>query len=346
MHSRRITALVVSLLLTLILTNSWLIASDEASHLSIEQTWLVGGDDRWDNLTLDVAAHLLYISRAQHVQVVDTTTGKLVGDIVGFKHTHGVALDAAGKYGYVSDGEANQVVVFDRTSWQITTRIDAPQGPDFILFEPKTERVLAFNHVSFDASVIDTSTNKVVATIPLPGEPEGAQADGKGAIYLNIETAHMLVRIDADTLKVTAKWPLAPCERPTGLGFDQAHQRLFAVCGNEKLVAVDAGTGAVVATAAIGKRADGAAYDAKRGLVFSSNGEGTLSVFRQKADYQYELVQTLPTRQGARTMALDQTTGVLYTVAAGSTPAPAPTPENPKPKPGIAAGTFVVLKIK
>ena len=309
------------------------------------QVWPLSADDRWDNVILDAKAQLLYISRATLVQVVDTKTGKLAGEITGFQHTHGVALDTAGKYGYISDGEANQVVVFDRATRKIVARIDAPTGPDFIIFEPKTERVLAFNHTSYDATVIDSKTFKIIATIPLPGEPEGAQADGTGTIFLNIETAHALVRIDAQQLKVTATWPLAPCTRPTGLGFDVAHRRLFSVCGNQKLVAVDTSNGKVVSESAIGARADGVAYDLKNALVFTSNGDGTLSIFSQQSPDKYELVQTLATRVGARTIASDPTAKFLYLVTAYLGPTPAPTAETPKPRASILPNTFVVLKV-
>lgn len=329
----------------LVLMTATALGDNGAAKFKVEQTWPIGGDGRWANLTLDADAHLLYISRATHVQVVDTNTGKLAGDITGFRHTHGVALDAAGKYGYISDGEANRVVVFDRVSRQIVTKIDAPQDPDFILFEPKTERVLAFNHTSYDATVIDTKTNQVITTIALPGEPESAQADGNGVVFLNIETAHMIVRIDARELKVTAKWPLAPCERPTGLGFDPDHQRLFSVCGNQKMAIVDSAAGKVVATADIGARADAAAYDTKHGLVFSSNGDGSLTILSQVSKDRYEPMQTLSTRRGAGTMALDADTSTLYLVTADFAPTSVPTGQNPKPGHSFAPNTFVVLKV-
>lgn len=329
----------------LVLMAGTVLGASGPEHFKVERSWPIGGEGRWANLTLDANAHLLYISRTTHVQVVDTNTGELVGDITGFKHTHCVALDAAGKYGYVSDGEANQVVVFDRASRQVVTKIDAPQDPDFILFEPKTERVLAFNHTSYDATVIDTKTNRVITTIALPGEPESAQADGNGAVFLNIETVHMLVRIDVPELKVTAKWPLAPCERPTGLGFDPDHHRLFSVCGNQKMAIVDSVAGEVVATADIGARADAAAYDAKHGLVFSSNGDGSLTILSQASKNHYEPVQTLSTRRGAGTMALDAATGTLYLVTADFAPTLAPTAQNPRPRSFIVPNTFVVLKV-
>lgn len=321
------------------------LAAAPAAPFKVLEVWPIGADDRWDNLTLDAEAHLLYISRGTLVQVVDTKTGKLAGEITGFKHTHGVALDTAGKYGYISDGEANQVVVFDRASRKIIAKIDAPTGPDFILFEPKTEYVLAFNHTSFDATVIDTKTLKIVATIPLPGEPEGARTDGTGTIYLNIETAHTLVRIDARQLKVTATWPLAPCTRPTGLGFDPERKRLFSVCGNQTMVVVNSDNGNVVSVSPIGAHADGVAYDRRDALVFTSNGDGTLSIFSQQSPDKYELAQTLATRAGARTIAIDPATNILYLVVADLGPLPAPTAETPKPRAPVVPNTFVVLKV-
>ena len=319
--------------------------AEDAPQFKLKETWLIGGDDRWANLTLDARAHLLYISRATHVQVVDTNTGKLAADITGFKHTRAVALDAVGKYGYVTDGEANQVVVFDRSSRQVVLKIDAPQDPDFIIFEPKTERIFAFNHTSYDATVIDAKSNKVITTIALPGEPESAQVDGKGNIFLNIETANMIVRIDAQALKVTAKWPLAACERPTSLGFDPDRQRLFSVCGNQKMAIVDSVAGKVVATADIGARSDGAAYDASHALVFSSDGDGTLTILSQTSNDRYKLMQTLSTRVGARTMALDPATGTIYLVTADFAPPASPAAGDPKPRPSIVPNTFVVLKV-
>jgi YVTN family beta-propeller protein len=334
----------IATLLVLIMTAATALDASGAPQFKVQQTWQIGGEDKWANLTFDAHAHLLYISRTTHVQMVDTDTGKLTGDITGFTHTHAVALDVVGKYGYVTDGDANQVVVFDRASRQIVTKIDAPQDPDFIIFEPKTERVLAFNHTSYDANVIDTKTNRVIATIALPGEPETAQADGKGIIFLNIETAHMIVRIDAQELKVTAKWPLAPCERPTGLAFDPDHQRLFSACGNQKMAIVDSVTGKVVGTADIGARADAAAYDARHALVFSSNGDGSLTILSQVSADRYEPMQTLSTRVGARAMALDAVTGTLYLVTADFAPA-TPTALDPKPRPSIVPNTFVVLQV-
>ena len=193
------------------------------------------------------------------------------------------------------------------------------------MFEPKTERIFAFNGRSKNATVIDTHTNKVVETIALPGKPEFPRADGKGTVFVNIEDTSQIARIDAATAKVTALWSIAPCEEPSGMAIDIAHNRLFSVCGNKQMAVVDAASGKVVASPAIGNGPDAAAFDANHAVAFSSNGEGTLTILSQKSANEYSLLQTLPTKQGARTMALDPTTGTVYTVTADFGPRPAAT---------------------
>lgn len=320
-------------------------AADSAGPYKVQQTWKIGGDGGWDYLTVDSAAKLLYIARGNRVQIVDLQSGKLATEITGFKGVHGVALDSTGKYGYISDGGSNNVAVFDRGTHKVTQTIDAGTNPDGILFEPKTERIFAFNGRSKNATVIDTHTNKVVETIALPGKPEFPRADGKGTVFVNIEDTSQIARIDAATAKVTALWSIAPCEEPSGMAIDLAHNRLFSVCGNKQMAVVDSTSGKVVASPAIGNGPDAAAFDASHSLAFSSNGEGTLTILSQKSANEYSLLQTLATKQGARTMTLDPATGTVYTVSADFGPRPAATTENPRPRPPILPDSFVVLVV-
>ncbi len=320
-------------------------AADSTGPYKIQQTWKIGGDGGWDYLTVDSAAKRLYIARGNRVQVVDLEGGTVTAEITGFKGVHGVALDATGKYGYISDGGSNNVAVFDRGTHKVIQTIDAGTNPDGILFEPKTERIFAFNGRSKNATVIDTHTNKVVETIALPGKPEFPRADGKGTIFVNIEDTSQIARIDAATAKVTALWSIAPCEEPSGMAIDLAHNRLFSVCGNKQMAVVDSTSGKVVASPPIGNGPDAAAYDSSHSLAFSSNGEGTLTVVSQKSANEYSILQTLATKQGARTMTIDPTTGMLYTVTADFGPRPAATTENPRPRPPILPDSFVVLVV-
>jgi YVTN family beta-propeller protein len=309
---------------------------------NIQDKWKVGGEGGWDYLIADSAAHRLYITHGGRVEVLDSATGKSIGAITGLKGTHGVALDEAGKYGYISDGGANAVVVFDRQSLQTVTSIPAGANPDGIVFEPVTKTVWAFNGRSKDVTVIDTASQKVIATLPLPGKPEFPVADGKGVVFDNIEDKNMIVRLDAKSPKVTATWSVSPCESPSGLAMDRAGRRLFAVCDEKKMAVVDADTGKMIATPEIGNGPDAAGFDPKTKLAFSSNGEGTITIV-DAGNNSYKVLQNLATQQGARTMALDTATGKIYVVTAQFGPRPEPTASNPRPRPAIILDSFTVI---
>jgi YVTN family beta-propeller protein len=306
--------------------------------------WKLGGDGGWDYLLADPPAHRLYLTRGARVDVVDTQSGKLVGSIASLHGTHGIALDTAGKFGYISDGGGNAVVVFDRATLATVATIPAGTNPDAIVFEPATKTVWAFNGRSKDATVIDAATRKVVATIPLPGKPEFAVVDGKGTIFDNIEDKSELVRLDAKTDKLTAEWPLTGCDGPSGLSFDVAGGRLFSVCDGKKMAVTDAHTGKSIANPAIGDGPDAAGWDAAHKLAFASCGEGVLSVIDAGAP-GYPAIENLPTQRSARTMAYDSAADRIYLASAEFGPRPEPTADNPRPRPPIVPGSFAVLVV-
>lgn len=320
------------------------VAADQSGPYKVEARWKIGGEGGWDYLTADPHAHLLYLTHGTRVDVVDTKTGKSVGSITGLQGVHGVALDAQDKYGYISDGKANAVVVFDRHSFKTVASIPTGTNPDGVVYEPVTKTVWAFNGRSNDANVIDTTTQKVVSTIKLPGKPEFPVADGKGTIFVNVETKNSIVRLDAKTMLATATWPLAGCESPSGLAIDTAHRRLFSVCDGKKMAVTDADSGKVLATPDIGDGPDAAGYDAAHQLAFSSNGDGTLTVVSTAAD-KFMVVQNLATEKSARTMAFDSSTGRIYLVTAQFGPRPAATTENPHPRPPVLPDSFTVLVV-
>ncbi|MGC1784923.1 MAG: YncE family protein [Acidobacteriaceae bacterium] len=318
----------------------------QTPKFQVEKTWHIGGDGGWDYLTADAGAHRLYIARGNRVQVVDIHTGKLIAEMSGMDHTHGIALNTNGKYGYVSDGGAGMVRVFDRATLKVIANVPAEKNPDAIIFDPATKRVFAFNGRSNSATAIDTSTNRALQNVPLPGGPEFAQADGSGNVYVNLEDKNQIERIDSRTLKTTANWSISPCDSPSGLSIDRAHHRLFSVCDNKVMAVVDTDNGRVVATVAIGNGPDATRYNARRHLVFSPNGQdGTLTIVRQNSPDSYTPVQTVVTQKGARTMALDRATGTIYLVTAKFGPRPPTTASNPHRRPAIVPDSFVVLVV-
>lgn len=309
---------------------------------AVQDKWKVGGEGGWDYLLDDSSAHRLYITHGTRVEVIDSNTGKSIGAITGLKGTHGVALDEDGKFGYISDGRANAVVVFDRGTLATVATIPAGTNPDGITFEPVTKTVWAFNGGSHNVTVIDTATRKVIATVALPGKPEFPVADGTGQVFDNIEDKNEIVRLDAKNPNITATWPLGGLESPSGLAIDRKGKRLFAVCDGKKMAVVDAVSGRLLATPAIGDGPDAAGYDPKAKLAFSSNGDGTLTVIDASGS-SYKVLQTLTTQRGARTMTLDPATGKVYLVSAEMGPRPAATAENPRPRPAITPDSFTVL---
>ena len=305
--------------------------------------WKIGGAGGWDYLLADPSAHRLYVTHGPRVEVIDTTSGKVVGAITGLKGTHGVALDGEGNFGYISDGGANAVVIFDRKTLATVASVPAGTNPDGIVYEPVTKTVWAFNGRSNNATVIDTASRSVVATIALPGKPEFPQADGKGGVFDNIEDKSVIVRFDAKSKTLTDTWPVTGCESPSGMAIDREHSRLFAVCDGKKMAVVDSKSGKVLALPAIGDGPDAAGYDAKDQLAFSSNGDGTLTVVDAKAGYKP--LQTLQTKKGARTMAYDSGTDRVYLVTAEYGARPEPTTANPRPRPAVVPDSFTVLVV-
>jgi YVTN family beta-propeller protein len=314
------------------------------NRYSVQSRWTIGGEGGWDYLTADAAAHRLYVTHGTRVEVLDTRSGRVIGSIQGLQGIHGVALDDTGKFGYISDGRAGVVVVFDRANLEKLDSIPVGTNPDGIVFEPVTKTVWAFNGRSSNVSVIDTATRKVIATIALPGKPEFPVADGKGTIFDNIESKNSIVRLDARTKTLTATWPLTNCESPSGLAIDRAGRRLFTVCDSKTMNVVDANSGKVLARPTIGDGPDAAAYDAADKLAFSSNGDGTLTVVDAGKD-GYPVIQSLATEKGARTMSFDSGTGRIYLVTAKFGPRPAATAANPRPRPAIVPGSFTVLVV-
>jgi DNA-binding beta-propeller fold protein YncE len=309
------------------------------------KTYKLGGEGGWDYLIADSAARHLYISRSTHVIVLDLDSGKTVGDIADTPGVHGIALAPDLGRGFTSNGREGTVSIFDLKTLATSGRVKVGDNPDAILYDPSSKRVFTFNGKSQDSTAIDAASGKVLSTIKLDGKPEFAATDGEGEVFVNIEDKSELTVIDPNSLAVKAKWPLAPCEEPSGLSMDRAHRRLFVGCDNKMMAVVDADTGKVLATPPIGDGVDATAYDDAAHLAFASCGEGVLTIIREESPDKFSVAETVPTQQGARTMALDSKTHNAYSVTANFGPPPAPTADNPHPRRSIVPDTFVVLVV-
>jgi DNA-binding beta-propeller fold protein YncE len=309
----------------------------------VEKTFNIGGDGGWDLLAVDPDAHRLYVPRGNRVVVVDTEDGRSVGEIPDTQGVHAVALAPALNKGFSSNGKAGTVTVFDLKALKVLQTVKAGDNPDAIVFEPVSKMVICFNGRSKDATVINAEDGTVAGTIGLGGKPELAVVDGHGKVFVNIEDTSEVLRLDPKGLKVEARYPLAPGEGPSGLAIDPVHKRLFAACGNEKLIVLDADSGKVLATPAIGKGVDGAEFD-PAGYALTSNGEGTLSVVSTTAD-RFEVVQTLPTGERAKTLTIDPRSRRVYIPTAEFEAPKQGAPDAPRPRPTVKPGTFKVIVV-
>jgi YVTN family beta-propeller protein len=316
------------------------------AKMQVIQRWKIGGGGGWDYLTVD-GRHRLFLSRGTQVDVVDTQSGTVIGTIPDTQGVHGIALAPDLHRGFTSNGRADSVTVFDLDTLKTLQEVKVPaHNPDCIVYDPTGKHVFTFDGRSKDVTVLDAMTLAVVATIPVPDKPEFAQDDDAGHIFVNIESeAGQMVVIDTHKLTVQSTWPLPGCSSPSGLAIDRRHHRLFSVCDGNVMAVTNGETGAQVAQVPIGKGPDAAAYDEKRGLVFSSNGEGTLTVVRQESADHYSVLDTVKTQAGARTLALDPASGRVYLVTAEFGPAPTPTTEQPHPRPVPIPDSFTVLVV-
>ena len=280
------------------------------------KTWKLGGEGGWDYLNVDSDGHRLFIARSTRVMVVDTESGKLLGEVPDTPGVHGTALVPELGRGFISAGGEDTVVIFDFKTLKVLNKVKVGTRPDAIIYDPFTKRVFTFNARSHDTTALDASKGEVAGTLALGGKPEYAVSDGKGTMWVNIEDTSELVQFDPQKLAVKARWKLTGCEEPSGLAFDAKNRRLFAGCGNKVMTVVDADSGKVLATPAIGNGCDGTVFDPERGNAFATAHDGTLTVVHEDTPDKFSVAQTVTTQPSARTVTLDPKTHLVYTVAA------------------------------
>ncbi|HVB29056.1 MAG TPA: YncE family protein [Terriglobia bacterium] len=315
------------------------------AHYHIVKKVVLGGEGGWDYLGFDAQNRHLFVSHGTQVLVIDPDTVRVVGNIPNTLGVHGIAVAPELNRGFTSDGRSDQVAVFNlKTLKTIGTVKVTGHNPDGITYDPSSQRVFTFNGRSDNATAIDAKTLKVVGTISLGGKPEFAVPDGRGMIYNNLEDKSVELAIDSHTLQIKSRWPMSPCDSPSGLAIDVEHNVLFAGCHNEIMTMINAGTGKVIATVPIGGGVDANRFDPGTGLAFSSNGTGTLTVVREETPTEFKVVQNVATERGARTMEVDPKTHRVFLVTARFGPRPAGAAGQGRPRrPPIVPNSFTLL---
>src|SRR3984893_14928919 len=290
-----------------------------------------GGSEYFDYINFDAAARRVYLSHGTEFIVVDADKGTTVGTISGLKRSHGVALVPELSRGFISDGGAAQIVIFDLKTLKTIGQIKGEDDADSIIYDPASKHVFVFNGTPKSATVIDPAKGTVVATMPLGGAPEQAVADGKCMIYDNLEDMKELIAIDSRDLKIKSRWPLAPAGQPVSIAIDRVHRRLFIGGRKPKMgVIMDGDSGEIIGQPfPVGDRVDANVYDPETGLIAAATREGTLHIVHEDSPDKYSVVETVKTEFGAKTMGLDPQTHNLYLDTSDFGPPPAPTAEQP-----------------
>jgi DNA-binding beta-propeller fold protein YncE len=299
----------------------------------------LGQPDRWDYVVYDDQTRRVYVAHGDRLDVIDARSGTLVGSVQGITGgTHGTAVSLRSGQGFTDDGRSGKVVAFDLRTLKVTRQIPAEVDADAIALDRATGHIFVIEGDPAAMTVIDPKTDTPVATIKAGEKLEYGEGDGHGSIYIAGVTTGNLIKIDARTNGVAARWPVPGCTSPHGLAVDARTDRIFLGCANSVMAAVDGNSGRLVATLPIGRGNDAVAFDSARRRVFSSNGrDGTISVFQQVSPDRYVALPTIPTPVSARTMSVDPRTGQLFVAGADTAPAA------PAGRPSVRPGTLRLM---
>jgi DNA-binding beta-propeller fold protein YncE len=298
----------------------------------------VGGEGGTDYLTAEPGTGRVFVSRSIHVMVLDGRSGKVIGDIPDTPRTHGIALVPKWHHGFTTNAGDSTVSVFDLQTLAVIRKVVIPSGGlDGIMYDAADDRIILTNHSrpKGTATALDPNTGAITGEAILEDDsPEGAATDGKGTLYVNNEGTSTMQVLDAKTMTPRASWPLAPCEGPTGIAYDQADNRLFVGCSDTSVV-VDPKTGRVVATIPNGDGVDALGWDPQDRLIYIPAGrDSSVTIVHQDGPDAYRVVATVTTMTGAKTISVDRTTHIAYLFQPAYGPAPAPAPDAPPPVPG------------
>lgn len=328
------------MLATLLLVFSMAMASFAQKTYGIKKTFHIASPGGWDYLAIN--DNELYVSHGNQVNILNKTTGDSIGILENTNGVHGIAFIPSLNKGYTTNGRLNNVTVFDLATHKILDQIATGQNPDAILYDDFSKQIITCNGRSNDLTIIDPISGKLIATIPVGGKPETAVTNHAGKLYVNIEDKNEIAVVNTNTHKVEQHWSLGDAEGPTGLAMDVVTKRLFAGC-EKILIVLDANNGNIISKLPIGDGCDGVAFDNATQTIFTSNGEGNMTVINEKGPNKFVIASTVITKRGARTITIDESSHLLYLPTAEFEPLPANAKQGDRPK--MKAGTFQVMVI-
>lgn len=307
----------MSLILVTVVFLFQMISPAQTLKYKIVKTIPVGGETRWDLLAVDETYNRLFVSHSSSVEVLNISTDSLIDKIKNLEGVHDIAFAPKLNKGFISNGRDSSVTVFNLKTLKISDKILVTgQNPDAILYDPFSNNLFTMNGRADNSTAIDAGSDKVIGTIKLDGKPEFAVSDSKGKVFVNIEDKNEIQEFDPVSLKILNTWVIAPGAGPTGLAIDIKNNRLFSACGNKLMIVLDSKSGKIINSLPIEAHVDACAFDADDNIVFSSNGEGSITIIKENSPDNFIVTGNIITEKGARTMAFDNKTKKIYTDAA------------------------------
>jgi hypothetical protein len=336
----KLLRLVVALLCVALAIPAW---AGNSYHI-LKKIPLGSSEGTWDFSAIEESSRRLFIAHETQVEVLNLDTGKLVGSIPDTHGAHGIALAPEFKHGFVTNGNNATVTMFELDTLKRLADIPAGNLPDSIVYDAVSKRVFSFNTVSRNATVVDAADGKVLGSVELDGKPEFALADGEGHVFVDLVDKAVVARIDSQTLSIDQRWPVTSCDRPTSLAMDKTTHRLFIGCRNLMLYVMDSENGRILANLPIGDNVDTTAFDPATRLIFSSTEDGIITIMHEDGPDSFRVVDTVKTKNGSKTMALDPKTHRLFVPCGEVKKLP---PESPggKQRKKVAPNTFAVFVV-
>ena len=201
------------------------------SPYRILNTVTVGGDGGFDYIVADTPGRRLYIARSgktnPRLLAFDLDSLKPAGELDGIS-AHGAVVDPANHHGFAS---SKPLTMFDSRTMTALKSITVDGNPDGLSLDAAAHRVYVLSHSAPNITAINTEDGSIAGTVNLDAAVEETKPDGKGHLYVALEDKDAVGVVDAKTMTVTARYPLAGASRRHAGGPGAGRQEPCAVRG-------------------------------------------------------------------------------------------------------------------
>ena len=293
------------------------LAAQDKAPLKLVATIPLPGlkDGDFDHFALDMDGHRLFLTAEENdkIEVLDTSTNKLIRTVEDAKAPHAILFRNDLKKLFVVEGDASAVKIYDSESYKLLGEIKVSIDADSIAYDPVTSYLYVVNggreaHTPYSLiSAIDTNSAKKLRDIKIDSNHiEAIVLEKSGPrLFMNISGKNAVGVMDRDKSVLTATWPLPAGDKANvAMAFDEANHRLFVVTRTPgKLLVLNSDTGKVVANIPAVGFVDDVAFDPKSKRIYLA-GDKFVDVFQQKDADHYSLLGRVPGGFRAKTAIL------------------------------------------